>query len=115
MPGWSSFCGGVGEGEGEGGGGGAKKKTLFSSAWLQKVRLKLQPVLSHRKRHTRPIESWCLIDKQLKSLDESCFLRGGWGGGAKKKKDPFIVHLVARSSFKIATCVFAPKKAYTSH
>ena len=78
------------------GGGGAKKKTLFSSAWLQKVRLKLQPVCSHRKRHTRPIESWCLIDKQLSSLDESRFLREGEEGGAPKKKTPFFVHLVAK-------------------
>ena len=40
------------------------------------------------------------------------FLRCGRGG---EGKDPLFVRLVARSSFKIATCVFAPKKAYTSH
>ena len=69
-------------------GRGGEEKTLFSSAWLQEVRLKLQPVCSHRRRHTRPIESWCFIDKQLSSLDESRFLRGGWGGGRKKR--PFF-------------------------
>ena len=95
------------------GGGRPQKKILFSSACLQKVRLKLQLVCSHRKRLTRPIESWCLIDKQLSSLDESRFLRGGRRGA--QKKDPFFVRLVAKSSFKIATSVFAPKKADTSH
>ena len=93
---------------------GAKQKTLLSSTWLQEVRLKLQPVCSHRRGLTRPVESWCLIDKQLSSLDGSRFLGGGWGGGRPKKKTLFFVRLVAKSSFKIATCVFASKKAHTS-
>ena len=65
-----------------------KKRPFFSSAWLQKVRLKLEPLCSHRKSVTRPIESWSWIGKRLSALDESRFLREG-GGGAQKK-DPFF-------------------------
>ena len=89
------------------------KRPLFSYTWLQKVRLKLQPVCSHRKRLTRPVESWCLIDKQLSSLDESLVAKG-----EPTEIRPFLplafVRVVAKSSFKIATCALAPKMCDTS-
>ena len=45
------------------------------------------------------------------------FLRWGrrGGEGRPKKRQFFFVRLVAKSSFKIATSVFAPKKGDTSH
>ena len=52
-------------------GGAQKKRPLFSYVWLQEVHLKLQPVRWARKCVTRPVESWCLIDEELSSLDES--------------------------------------------
>ena len=62
---------------------------------------------------TRPIESWCWIDKQLSSLDESLVARS-----ESTEMRPFLplafVRVVAKSSLKIATCALAPKMCDTS-
>ena len=73
----------------EGGGGAQKKGPFFSYVWLQKVHLKLQPVCSHGKRLTRPVESWCLIDEELSALDESLVAIGG----APKKQGPLFSYV----------------------
>ena len=92
------------------GGGAQKKRTPFSYIWLQEVRLKLQPVWWHRKRLTRPVESWCLIDEQPSALDESKVARGE----PRRFLPLAFVRVVAKSSFKIATCALAPKMCDTS-
>ena len=85
-----------------------KKKQFFSSAWLQKVRLKLQPVCSHRKSVTRPIESWCWIGKRLSSLDESLVAKC-----ESTEMRPFLplvfVRVVAKSSKNCNLFVCAEK------